>query len=84
SLRNQCGTTITSAKANLAPNRKYQVSHNNYTRCALYTKIISTHTGMVDCRLTDPLYSDDGSTVIAATGDKLTGEQTVDVGPGGT
>ncbi|RMO62957.1 Conjugal transfer protein [Pseudomonas syringae pv. aptata] len=84
SLSNLGGTTFTPAKAYLAPNRKYLVSHNTYTRCALYTEIISTHPGMVDCRLTDPLYSADGSTVIAEAGDKLTGEQTVQVGPGET
>lgn len=84
SLSNLGGTTFTPARAYLAPNRKYLVSHNTYTRCALYTEIISTHPGMVDCRLTDPLYSADGSTVIAAAGDKLTGEQTVEVGPGET
>ncbi|RMQ23985.1 Conjugal transfer protein [Pseudomonas syringae pv. delphinii] len=84
SLSDLGGTTFAPAKAYLAPNRKYLVSHNTYTRCALYTEIISTHPGMVDCRLTDPLYSADGSTVIAAAGDKLTGEQTVEVGPGET
>ncbi|AKF48842.1 Type IV secretory pathway, VirB10 component (plasmid) [Pseudomonas syringae pv. syringae HS191] len=84
SLSNLGGTNFAPAKAYLAPNRKYLVSHNTYTRCALYNEIISTHPGMVDCRLTDPLYSADGSTVIAAAGDKLTGEQTVQVGPGET
>ncbi|MCK9699848.1 conjugal transfer protein [Pseudomonas syringae pv. syringae] len=84
SLSNLGGTNFAPAKAYLAPNRKYLVSHNTYTRCALYTEIISTHPGLVDCRLTDPLYSADGSTVIAAAGDKLTGEQTVQVGPGET
>ncbi|WP_024669186.1 TrbI/VirB10 family protein, partial [Pseudomonas tremae] len=84
SLSNLGGTTFAPAKAYLAPNRKYLVSHNTYTRCALYNEIISTHPGLVDCRLTDPLYSADGSTVIAEAGDKLTGEQTVQVGPGET
>ncbi|KPW54508.1 TrbI/VirB10 family protein [Pseudomonas syringae group genomosp. 3] len=84
SLSDLGGTTFAPAKAYLAPNRKYLVSHNTYTRCALYNEIISTHPGLVDCRLTDPLYSADGSTVIAAAGDKLTGEQTVQVGPGET
>ncbi|RMR01225.1 TrbI/VirB10 family protein [Pseudomonas syringae group genomosp. 7] len=84
SLSDLGGTTFAPAKAYLAPNRKYLVSHNTYTRCALYNEIISTHPGLVDCRLTDPLYSADGSTVIAEAGDKLTGEQTVQVGPGET
>ncbi|NJP03488.1 TrbI/VirB10 family protein [Pseudomonas sp. hsmgli-8] len=82
SLSNLGGTGFAPAKAYLAPNRKYLVAHNTYTRCALYTEVISTHPGLVDCRLTDPLYSADGSTVIAAAGDKLTGEQRVQVSPG--
>ncbi|MCP1131675.1 hypothetical protein LIOPPNJA_28625, partial [Robbsia andropogonis] len=36
SLSNLGGTTFAPAKAYLAPNRKYLVSHNTYTRCALY------------------------------------------------
>ena len=82
SLNDLGGTGFVSAKAYLAPPRKYLVTHNTYTRCALYTEIISTHPGMVDCRLTEPLYSADGSTVIADAGDKLTGEQRVQVGRG--
>ncbi|WP_040259223.1 TrbI/VirB10 family protein [Pseudomonas massiliensis] len=82
SLSDLGGTGFASAKAYLAPPRKYLVTHNTYTRCALYTEIISTHPGMVDCRLTEPLYSADGSTVIADAGDKLTGEQRVQVGRG--
>ncbi|WP_225776363.1 TrbI/VirB10 family protein [Pseudomonas sp. Marseille-Q5115] len=82
SLGDLGGTGFASAKAYLAPPRKYLVTHNTYTRCALYTEIISTHPGMVDCRLTEPLYSADGSTVIADAGDKLTGEQRVQVGRG--
>ena len=82
SLSDLGGTGFVSAKAYLAPPRKYLVTHNTYTRCALYTEIISTHPGMVECRLTEPLYSADGSTVIADAGDKLTGEQRVQVGRG--
>lgn len=82
SLSDLGGTGFASSKAYLAPPRKYLVTHNTYTRCALYTEIISTHPGMVDCRLTEPLYSADGSTVIADAGDKLTGEQRVQVGRG--
>ncbi|WP_426154263.1 TrbI/VirB10 family protein [Pseudomonas sp. DC3000-4b1] len=82
SLSDLGGTGFAPAKAYLAPPRKYLVTHNTYTRCALYTEIISTHPGMVDCRLTEPLLSADGSTVIADAGDKLTGEQRVQVGRG--
>lgn len=82
SLSNLSGTTFAPSKAYLAPSRKYLVSHNTYTRCALYTEIVTDHPGLVDCRLTDPLYSADGSTVIADAGDRLTGEQTVSVAQG--
>jgi type IV secretion system protein VirB10 len=82
SLSNLGGTGFAPTKAYLAPSRKYLVSHNTYTRCALYTEIISTHPGLVDCRLTDPLYSADGSTVIAEPGARLTGEQRVQVSAG--
>lgn len=84
SLNHLSGTTFASTKAYLAPSGKYLVSHATYTRCALYTEIVTTHPGLVDCRLTDPLYSADGSTVIANAGDKLTGEQTVSVMAGET
>lgn len=82
SLSRLSGTTFAPARAYLAPNRKYLLSHNTYTRCALYTEIVTDHPGMVDCRLTGPLYSADGSTVIADAGDRLTGEQTVSVAAG--
>lgn len=82
SLNHLSGTNFAPTKAYLAPNRKYLLSHNTYTRCALYTEIITDHPGMVDCRLTGPLYSADGSTVIADAGDRLTGEQTVSVAAG--
>lgn len=82
SLSNLSGTTFAPSKAYLAPSRKYLVSHNTYTRCVLYTEIVTDHPGLVDCRLTDPLYSADGSTVIADAGDRLTGEQSVSVAQG--
>jgi len=82
SLSNLGGTTFAPSKAYLAPSRKYLVSHNTYTRCALYTEIDTDHPGLIDCRLTEPLYSADGSTVIADAGDRLTGEQSVELKPG--
>jgi type IV secretion system protein VirB10 len=84
SLSHLSGTNFASTKAYLAPSGKYLINHATYTRCALYTEIVTTHPGLVDCRLTDPLYSADGSTVIAEAGDKLTGEQTVSVMAGET
>jgi type IV secretion system protein VirB10 len=82
SLSNLSGTGFTPSKAVLAPPRKYLLAHNTYTRCALYTEVVTDHPGLVDCRLTDPIYSADGSTVLAQAGDKLTGEQSIEMKPG--
>lgn len=84
SLNNLSGTDFSPSKAYVMPNRKYLVAHNTYTRCALYTEVITDQPGLIDCRLTEPLYSADGSIVIAEAGDKLTGEQKVEVKAGQT
>lgn len=82
SLNNLSGTHFQPGKAVLAPSRKYLLSHNTYTRCVLYTEIVTDQPSLIECRLTEPLYSADGSTVIADAGDRLTGEQNVEVRPG--
>ncbi len=82
SLSNLSGTRFAPGAAVLAPARKYLLAHNTYTRCALYTEIVTDQPGLIDCRLTEPLYSADGSTVLANAGDRLTGEQSVEVKPG--
>lgn len=82
SLSNLSGTGFGPSKAVMAPARKYLLTHNTYTRCALYTEIVTDQPGLIECRLTDPLYSADGSTVIANAGDKLTGEQSIELKPG--
>jgi type IV secretion system protein VirB10 len=82
SLSNLGGTSFAPAKAYLAPAGTYLVKHSTYTRCALYTEIVTGHPGIIECRLTDPLYSSDGHTVIANAGDRLTGEQSVEMGQG--
>ncbi|PUA41499.1 conjugal transfer protein [Pseudomonas protegens] len=76
------GTTFTPGNAVLAPPRKYLLRHNTYTSCVLYTEIITDYPGLIDCRLTEPLYSADGSTVLAEAGDRLTGEQRTEIKPG--
>ena len=77
SLSNLSGPGFASTKATLAPSGKYLLAHGTYARCALYPEIITEQPGIIDCRLTDPLYSADGSTVISEAGDKLTGVQQV-------
>jgi type IV secretion system protein VirB10 len=84
SLNSMSGTGFPSVQAYLMPSRKYLLAHNTYTRCVLYTEIITDQPGLIECRLTEPLYSADGSVVIAEAGDRLTGEQRVEVRPGQT
>lgn len=83
-LSHLSGTRFTPEKAYLMPSRQFLVTHNTYTRCALYTGIITDQPALIECRLTEPLYSSDGSVVIAAAGDRLTGEQKVEVRAGQT
>lgn len=82
SLNDLEGPDFTPAKATLAPPRKYLLAHGTYARCALYPEIITEHPGLIDCRLTEPLYSADGSTVISEAGDRLTGVQKVQMSAG--
>lgn len=82
SLSNLSGTTFTPSKAVLAPKRKYLLAHGTYARCVLYTEIVTDQPGIIDCRLTEPMYSADGSTRLADAGDRLTGEQSVEVKAG--
>ncbi|WP_122423047.1 TrbI/VirB10 family protein [Pseudomonas viridiflava] len=82
SLSNLSGTSFTPTRAYMGPPRKYLLAHNTPTRCVLYTEIVTEQPGLVDCRLTEPLYSADGSTVLAEAGAQLNGEQTIQVGPG--
>lgn len=77
SLSSLSGPGFASTKATLAPSGKYLLAHGTYARCALYPEIVTEQPGIIDCRLTDPLYSADGSTVISEAGDKLTGVQQV-------
>lgn len=81
-LNNLSGPDFTPTKATLAPSRKYLLGNGTYARCALYTEIITEQPGRVDCRLTEPLYSADGSTVLAEAMAQLRGVQTVQMGQG--
>lgn len=83
-LNNLDGPTFAASRAYFGPNRKYLLRHGTYARCALYTEIVTEHPGYVDCRLTDPIYSADGSTVLAAAGARIEGVQQVEMKPGQT
>lgn len=81
-LNNLGGTRFASTKAKLAPDGTYLLAHNTYARCALYTEIITDTPGLIECRLTDPLYSANGRTVLAEAGARLFGEQRTSVKQG--
>lgn len=74
-LNDLAGVSFAPTQATLAPSGKYLLAHGTYARCAVYTEIITEQPGIVDCRLTEPLYSADGSTVIAEASSRLTGVQ---------
>ncbi len=82
SLSNLGGTSFAPGKAVLAPPPKYLLRRNTYTSCVLYTEIVTDQPSLIECKLTDPLYSADGSTLLANAGDSLFGEQSVEVKPG--
>lgn len=81
-LNNLSGPDFKPTRATLAPPGDYLLGHGTYARCALYTEIITEQPGPVDCRLTEPLYSVNGSTVLAEAGAKLSGVQTVQMAQG--
>ncbi|WP_426102957.1 TrbI/VirB10 family protein [Pseudomonas sp. PSPC3-3] len=77
SLSDLSGVSFAPTQASLAPDGKYLLAHGTYARCAVYPEVITEQPGIVDCRLTEPLYSADGSTVIAEASARLTGVQKV-------
>jgi type IV secretion system protein VirB10 len=70
------------SQAYLAPDGKYLLRNNTYARCALYTEVITEHESLLSCYLVAPLYSSNGSTLLADAGARLTGEQRVEMKPG--
>lgn len=75
-------TPFAPTKAYLAPDGKYLLRNNTYARCALYTEVITEHESLLTCYLVAPLYSSDGSTLLADAGSRMTGEQRIEMKPG--
>lgn len=76
------GTEYVTAKARLAPPPRYLLKRRTNFQCVLYTAIRTDYPGFVSCRLTRPLYSADGSVILAEAGAELTGEQSVEMKAG--
>lgn len=82
SLSDLKGTSYAPTAAYLSPERKFLLKRKSNVRCALYTAVKTDHPGFVKCFLTQPLYSSDGSVILAEAGAELDGEQKVEVRPG--
>lgn len=76
------GTEYVTARARLALPPRYLLKRRTNFQCVLYTAIRTDYPGFVSCRLTRPLYSADGSVILAEAGAELTGEQSVEVKAG--
>lgn len=72
------------AKARKSPSPKYLLKRRTSFQCVLYTAIKTDYPGFVGCRLTRPLYSADGSVILAEAGAELLGEQNVEIKAGQT
>lgn len=81
-LSNLRGTDYAPTQAHMSPDRKFLLKRKSNLRCALYTSVKTDHPGFVKCILTQPLYSSDGSTILAEAGAELNGEQKVEIKPG--
>lgn len=82
SLSNLQGTSYAQTQAFMSPPRKFLLKRKSNVRCALYTGVKTDHPGFVKCILTQPLFSSDGSVILAEAGAELDGEQKVEIKPG--
>jgi type IV secretion system protein VirB10 len=81
-LGNLTATRYPTTKAYRAPNPKYLLKRRTTFQCGLYTGVRTDHPGYVTCILTRPIYSSDGSVILAEAGAELDGEQKVEVKAG--
>lgn len=81
-LDNLDGTQYAMTKARLAPDPKFLLRRRTSFQCVLDTGIRTDYPGFVECHLMMPLYSSDGSVIIARAGAQLFGEQKIEVKAG--
>ncbi|MEN4536658.1 TrbI/VirB10 family protein [Pantoea agglomerans] len=78
------GSQYAMARATLAPEQKFLLRRRSIFQCVLDTGIRTNYPGFVECHLLQPLYSSDGSVIIARAGAIFYGEQKVELKAGQT
>lgn len=78
-LDNLNGTQYAVTKARLAPPGKFRLKKYTSFQCVLINGIKTDYPGFTKCTLTMPLYSADGSVILARAGAELRGEQKVEL-----
>lgn len=81
-LDNLGGSQYAMARATLAPEQKFLLRRRSIFQCVLDTGIRTNYPGFVECHLLQPLYSSDGSVIIARAGAIFYGEQKVELKAG--
>lgn len=81
-LDNLGGNQYAMTKAILAPEQKFLLRRRTSFQCVLDTGIRTDYPGFVECHLFQPLYSSDGSVILARAGATFYGEQKVEVKAG--
>lgn len=76
------GSQYATARATLAPEQKFLLRRRSIFQCVLDTGIRTNYPGFVECHLLQPLYSSDGSVIIARAGAIFYGEQKVELKAG--
>lgn len=83
-LDNLSNTQYEQTKAYLSPPTKFLLKKRTTFQCVLDVGVKTDYPGFVECHLFQPLYSADGSVILARAGAKLFGEQKVILKPGQT
>lgn len=60
----------------------FLIMHGSTIPCAIYTQIISDYEGLITCRVTQDVYSTNGTVLLVERGSLVSGRQEVELEPG--